>query len=105
MELKGDMNLLISDPSKAHIKLALAPYNTDFFGSGSGGTDIQFKQHPNVAKFAPGQERIIALKDPAKAFHVGQSLAVLKWRYTGKDESCVPLSSKYFLFFLTECET
>jgi hypothetical protein len=87
MELKGDMNLQISDPAQAHIKLALAPPTTDF------GTALQFKQHPQVAKFTPGKERIVALKDPQRSFPVGQSLAVLKWRYAGKDESYVPLSS------------
>ncbi|KAF9220385.1 hypothetical protein BS17DRAFT_350144, partial [Gyrodon lividus] len=49
-------------------------------------------QHPNVAKFAPGQEKIIVLKDPSRAFPVGQALAVLKWRYAGQDESYIPLS-------------
>jgi hypothetical protein len=87
MELKGDMNLQVSDPAKAHIKINLAPTSTDF-----GGAGLQFKQHPNVAKFAPGQPRVVALKDSSKAFPVGQSLAVLKWRYAGTDESNVPLS-------------
>ncbi|KAG6813710.1 hypothetical protein H0H92_008118 [Tricholoma furcatifolium] len=86
MELKGDMNLLISDSALAHLRVALTP-PTDF-----GGNNLQFKQHPNVAKFAPGQERIVALKDSSRAFPVGQSLAVLKWRYAGTDESNVPLS-------------
>jgi hypothetical protein len=88
MEVKGDMNLQVSDPALAHIKLALPSPTTDF------GSDLQFKQHPNVAKFAPGQNRIVALKDPSRAFPVGQALAVLKWRYAGRDESLVPLSSK-----------
>ncbi|KAG1783364.1 hypothetical protein EV702DRAFT_1061614 [Suillus placidus] len=86
MEVKGDMNLQVSDPALAHIKLALPSPITDF------GSDLQFKQHPNVAKFAPGQNRIVALKDPSRAFPVGQALAVLKWRYAGRDESLVPLS-------------
>ncbi|KAI5991738.1 hypothetical protein F5J12DRAFT_897428 [Pisolithus orientalis] len=47
---------------------------------------------PNVAKFTPGGEKVIALKDPSRAFQVGQALGVLKWRYTGDDESYVPLS-------------
>jgi hypothetical protein len=88
MELKGDMNLQISDSDSAHVKLTLEPPSVDF------GSALQFKQHPNVAKFTPGQERVVALKDPTKAFPVNQSLAVLKWRYTGTDESNVPLSSK-----------
>lgn len=89
MELKGDMNLLIADPVYAQIRIALAPSTTDF-----GGKSLQFKQHPNVAKFGPGQERIIALKDTSRSFPVNQSLAVLRWRYAGTDESNVPLSSK-----------
>ncbi|PPQ77561.1 hypothetical protein CVT25_011421 [Psilocybe cyanescens] len=87
MELKGDMNLQVTDPANAHIKINLATASTDF-----GGSALQFKQHPNVAKFTPGQPRIVALKDSSKAFPVGHSLAVLKWRYAGTDESNVPLS-------------
>ena len=46
------------------------------------GTMLQFKQHPNVAKFTPGAgPKVAVLKDPGRAFPVGQSLAVLKWRY------------------------
>ena len=88
MELKGDMNLLITDSDLGHLKINLGQPSADF------GNSLQFKQHPNVAKFSPGKERIIALKDPSRSFPVGQSLAVLKWRYTGTDESNVPLSSK-----------
>ena len=88
MQLTGDMNLQVADSSNAHIKLGLVPFSTDF------GSDLQFKQHPNVAKFAPNQDKVIALKDPSRAFPVGQALAVLKWRYAGQDESYVPLSSK-----------
>ena len=90
MEVKGDMNLQVTDPANAHLKINLAPPSTDFGGSG-----LQFKQHPNVAKFTPGQPRVVALKDSSRAFPVGQSLAVLKWRYAGTDESNVPLSSKF----------
>lgn len=85
------MNLQVSDPALAKIKLALSPLNADFTSS-----ELQFKQHPNVAKFGPTGERVVALKDPARSFPVSQSLAVLKWRYTGKDETHVPLSSKQF---------
>ncbi|KAF9476942.1 hypothetical protein BDN70DRAFT_995325 [Pholiota conissans] len=87
MELKGDMNLQVTDPANAHLKITLATPDTELGGSG-----LQFKQHPNVAKFVPGQPRVVALKDSSRAFPVGQSLAVLKWRYAGTDESNVPLS-------------
>ena len=89
MELKGDMNLEVHDASFAKIRLLLAPLSSDF------SSNLQFKQHPNVAKFGASGDRVILLKDPSRSFPVNQSLAVLKWRYTGKDESVVPLSSTY----------
>jgi hypothetical protein len=88
LELKGDMNLQISDPALSHVRLVLTPPTADL------GSALQFKQHPNVAKLGPGQERVVALKDSTRAFPVGQSLTVLKWRYTGLDESHVPLSGE-----------
>jgi len=86
MELKGDMNLEVSDAAFAKIKLSLAPLSSDFTSS------LQFKHHPNVAKFGTSGDRVIALKDSSRPFPVNLSLAVLKWRYTGQDESLVPLS-------------
>lgn len=88
LELKGDMNLQISDAAYTRVKLSLAEPATAF------GPELQYKQHPNVGKFAANKERVIALKDPSRSFPVGQPLAVLRWRYDGKDESYVPLSSK-----------
>ncbi|KAA1468140.1 hypothetical protein DENSPDRAFT_833348 [Dentipellis sp. KUC8613] len=86
LELKGDMNLRVAEADLARIKVTLLPSSTDF------GSELQFKQHPNVGKFVANKERVIALKDPARGFPVNQSLAVLKWRYVGRDESYVPLS-------------
>lgn len=86
MELKGDMNLQITDASQAQIKISLNQPAIDF------GTDLQFKSHPKVAKFGP--ERVIALADSSRGFPIGQAIAVLRWRYAGKDESYVPLSSE-----------
>jgi hypothetical protein len=87
MELKGEMTLLITDPSFAQIKPFVVLPLPDF------GNNLQFKQHPNFAKFTPGETKVIALKDPTRSFPVNQSLGFLKWRYTGKDKSCVPLES------------
>ena len=86
------MNLQISDPASAHLKITLSQTPKDAFG-----TALQFKQHPNVAKFAPGNgPKVVALKDPGRAFPIGGSLAVLKWRYVGTDEN-VPLSSGFYV--------
>ena len=81
------MNLRVSEADLSRVKVVLLPPPSDF------GSELQFKQHPNVGKFVANKERMIALKDPARGFPVNQSLAVLKWRYSGKDESYVPLSS------------
>ena len=72
----------------ARYDFALAPAPASF------GPELQFKQHPNVGKFAANRDRIVALKDPSRSFPIGQPLAVLKWRYSGKDETYVPLSSE-----------
>jgi len=85
-ELKGDMTLHVTDPSLSRIKILLLPSPSAF------GPELQFKQHPNVGKFSANNERTIALKDSSRGFPVNQSLAVLKWRYAGKDEIYVPLS-------------
>ena len=83
-ELKGDLDLRITDATLSRLRLTLVPKEY---------TDLQFKQHPNVAKFS-GSEKIIALKDPSRSFPVGQGLGVLRWRMASKDESNVPLSSE-----------
>jgi coatomer subunit delta len=88
LELKGDMKLHVSEPSLSRIKISVLPAPTAF------GPELQFKQHPNVGKFSANRERIIALKDPSREFPVNQPLGVLKWWYSGKDESYVPLSSQ-----------
>ncbi|KAG2022455.1 archain 1 [Coprinopsis cinerea AmutBmut pab1-1] len=88
MELKGDMNLLIADAAFSHIRLTLSPPPS------SAPSNLQFKQHPNVSKFPanPSAPRVVALKDPSKAFPLNQNVGVLKWRYAGTDESLVPLN-------------
>ncbi|KZW01818.1 hypothetical protein EXIGLDRAFT_760425 [Exidia glandulosa HHB12029] len=84
LELRGDLNLPIVAADVAKIKLSLKP--------SASATRLQFKQHPNVAKFAPGGDRVLALKAKSRAFPVGQPLGVLTWRCAEKDEGVVPLS-------------
>lgn len=84
LELTGDLNLNISDAAQARIKLGLS-------APSSSPNDLLFKQHPNVGKFSVN-ERVVALKDLSRSFPVGQPLSVLKWRYSGRDESLLPLS-------------
>ena len=89
LELQGEMNVQISDPALAQVKFLLAPAPTTY------GPELQFKQHPHIGKFVANRDRVIAFKDASRSFAVGQSLTVLKWRYAGKDETYVPLSSKF----------
>ena len=47
--------------------------------------------HPPTTPHPP-TENVLALKDPARPFPTGAPLGVLKWRFTTKDESLVPLT-------------
>ncbi|KAJ7066630.1 hypothetical protein C8F01DRAFT_1124033 [Mycena amicta] len=92
IELKGDMNLLISDAANTRVSLTMLPTNdSNLLAAG-----LQFKQHPQVAKFdmkaSRSEAKKITLRDSSKTFPTNQPLAVLKWRYKGNDESAVPLS-------------
>lgn len=91
LEVKGDMNLHVSDDTLARVRLLVAPPPSGV------GAEVQFKQHPNVVKFQAQRERVVALKDPGRGFPVNQPLGVLKRRYSGKDETYVPLSSTSLL--------
>ncbi|KAI9026287.1 hypothetical protein DFJ74DRAFT_663805 [Hyaloraphidium curvatum] len=84
VEVKGDMMLRVSDPSKARIKVAVA-----------GATDdesVQFKTHPNVDKGLFTSDNVLALKDSGKPFPLNQSLGILRWRQTSKESGAIPLS-------------
>lgn len=91
LEIKGDMDLHVSDDNDARIRLSVAPPPSGV------GTEVQFKQNPNLVKFHAQKERVVALKDPGRGFPVNKPLGVLKWRYSGKDETYVPLSSMFLL--------
>jgi hypothetical protein len=89
------MNLHISDASQTRISLTLLPTEE----SNSIAAGLQFKQHPQVAKFDAKASRTeakqVKLRDASKTFPLNQNLAVLKWRYKGNDEGAVPLSSTF----------
>ena len=80
----------IQDKSTGPIRITLVEPS-----SASPG-DLQYKQNPKVAKFDPTGERTIALKNASETFPVGRSLELLRWRLTKKDESYLPLSSKFY---------
>lgn len=104
LNLKGDLNLLISDPIYTKIRLALAPHSQEDYGN-----DLQFKYHPNLFKGLEAEkgalESEIKLKDAGRSWPVGQPLGVLRWKLSSKDESFVPLSSEPRTLFFITCRT
>lgn len=89
LDLKGELELLVSDPSLAQLRLKLkAPSHSADFAS-----DIQFKQHPQVSRFS-GDSRVVALRDPKRDFPVGKGLGVVKWKLSSTNEAIVPLASE-----------
>ncbi|KAF8473448.1 hypothetical protein BDZ91DRAFT_714651 [Kalaharituber pfeilii] len=88
-EVKGDLQLCITDSSLNKIKLAVT-------ADEKGGA--QFKTHPNVDKNLFTSNKIIQAKDPNRPFPAnGQSLGVLRWRQASKpgvpeDSSVLPIT-------------
>ncbi|KAL1983611.1 hypothetical protein VTN96DRAFT_10190 [Rasamsonia emersonii] len=70
-EVKGDLQLRISDPSFTKIKLDLIANPTH---------GAQFRTHPNVDKNLFTSSNVIQLKDTSKRFPANNSIGVLRWR-------------------------
>lgn len=86
-EVKGDLQLRISDPSLGKVKLHVVAEETN---------GVQFKTHPNVDKALFSSSRAIQPKDAKKGFPAkGESLGVLRWKQTAKpgdDAEILPLA-------------
>ena len=74
MEVKGDLQLRITDPSLT--KLALSVQAVE------GRLKAQFRTHPNVDKALFNSQKLIQLKDTSKRFPANNSIGVLRWRAT-----------------------
>ncbi|KIW70448.1 hypothetical protein PV04_02717 [Phialophora macrospora] len=74
MEVKGDLQLRITDPSLT--KLALSVQAVE------GPLKAQFRTHPNVDKALFTSQKLIQLKDTSKRFPTNNSIGVLRWRVT-----------------------
>ena len=71
-EIKGDLQLCISDASLNKIKLAVIAEESN---------GVQFKTHPNVDRGLFTSSKIIQAKDANRPFPAnGNSLGVLRWR-------------------------
>ncbi|PWN21111.1 hypothetical protein BCV69DRAFT_282609 [Microstroma glucosiphilum] len=90
LEVKGDLELKITDPAFAKVRLQLSEPSSSSYLADAG--ELQYKTHPHVDKAVWSASRLITLKDVNRPFPVNQNLGVLRWRLTSKDESLVPLS-------------
>ena len=89
MEVKGSLMLRVTDPSKASCKIAL---------SLEDDPAIQYMTHPKVDKPSFLSEKVVQLREGSSGgFPVGQALGILKWRYTSKEESKMPLTGEFFM--------
>ncbi|KAL2006785.1 hypothetical protein VTN00DRAFT_9453 [Thermoascus crustaceus] len=70
-EVKGDLQLRISDQSFTKVKLDLVANPTH---------GAQFRTHPNVDKALFTNSSVIQLKDTSKRFPANNSIGVLRWR-------------------------
>lgn len=84
LEVKGDLNLRISDPTLTKVKL-------DIVANQSHG--VQFRTHPNVDKGAFNGSKAIQMSNVSKGFPVNNSVGVLRWRAQPKtdDTSALPI--------------
>ncbi|TAQ87845.1 hypothetical protein B7494_g3814 [Chlorociboria aeruginascens] len=84
-EVKGDLQLRISDPTLTKVKL-------DLVANASHG--VQFRTHPNVDRGLFNSSKAVQMSNPSKGFPVNNSVGVLRWRATPKtdDTSAVPIT-------------
>jgi hypothetical protein len=76
-EVKGDLQLRITDPSLTQVQLALA------LGDIRGA---QLNSHPKVDKAVFKNDKIIQLTDTSKGFPANNSIGVMRWRLAAKAE-------------------
>ncbi|KAI9783371.1 MAG: hypothetical protein M1839_003906 [Geoglossum umbratile] len=84
-EVKGDLQLRITDPSLTKVKLELVA---------DASTGAQFRTHPNVDKSLFSSSKAIQLKDPTKGFPPNNSVGVLRWKSSAKadDSGVLPIT-------------
>lgn len=82
VEIKGELLILVTDPSVAPLKVRLAPLPQEEFN---------FKTHPNINKALFQSDSVIITKDN-KPFPVNASLVVLKYGCQALTRTKIPLS-------------
>ncbi|KAH0556741.1 hypothetical protein GP486_005468 [Trichoglossum hirsutum] len=84
-EVKGDLQLRITDHSLTKVKLELVA---------DASKGAQFRTHPNVDKSLFSSSKAIQLKDPTKGFPPNNSVGVLRWKANAKpdDSGVLPIT-------------
>ncbi|KAI9223417.1 hypothetical protein BC828DRAFT_413231 [Blastocladiella britannica] len=85
MEVKGKGSVQVTTAGAATARVQF-----DTSRAVAGGA--QFKTHPNFDKKQWTESALLAPKDPAKAYPVGQPTPVMQWRQVTTDEAAVPLA-------------
>lgn len=86
MEVKGDLQLKIADPTLTKIKL-------DLVANANASQGVSFKTHPNVDKNIFNSSKAIQMANITKGFPVNNPVGVLRWKATPKDySSTVPIT-------------
>ncbi|EME47624.1 hypothetical protein DOTSEDRAFT_69542 [Dothistroma septosporum NZE10] len=85
-EVKGDLQLRITDPSLTQIKLDLA------FGDIKGA---QLNAHPKVDKAQFKNNNTIQLTDTSKGFPANNSIQVMRWRLAAKPDDILDPPIKF----------
>jgi len=75
LDVKGDLQLRVSDSTSAQIKIHLA------LGDIKGA---QLNSHPKVDKTVFKNDKIIQLTDTTKSFPINQSIGVMRWKLSAK---------------------
>ena len=76
--VKGDLQLRITDPSLTKVKLDLTANATH---------NAQFRTHPNVDKGLFNGSKVIQLRDSSKGFPANNSVGVLRWSASAAADS------------------
>lgn len=81
--VKGDLQLRISDPSFTKVKLDLVANATH---------GAQFRTHPNVDKVLFNNSKAVQLRDTSKGFPVNNSVGVLRWTASATTGDALPIT-------------
>lgn len=90
LQIVGDLQLRVSDPSLTKLKLNLSTTTTH---------GAQFKTHPNIDKNAFNGSKAIQMANSNRGFPVNNAAPVLRWRATPAtdDSGALPISFTVWL--------